>query len=381
VCFLSTYAYGLFVPGKTDAVGGAEVQFRYLSTALAADPDFTASVITGDFGQEAVEEHDGVTLYRGPTPRPEDGILRKLGQARRYYRLLRQIDADIYVTTATTTNILLVSRFCRRHGRKHIHRTAHEREIGELHRKRGLMPALYRAGFRTCDLIVTQHEAHRDALKRNTGVEARILRNAFPVENRGLPDDTREHVLWVGRCLPWKRPEALLRLAEKLPEAQFVMVAPGVDGAGALPRSVAEQASRARNVELRDHVPFAEVQDLFDRAKVFVNTSEQEGFPNTFIQAGLGAAPIVSLNVDPGGMISRTECGYVCGDSEQELARAVGGLLQDEAERRRRGNAAFAYVREHHDLAKVVEEFKGMLRELAPLNGATLPPARQPPAC
>jgi len=351
------------VPGKAEAVGGAEVQFRHLSTALAADPAFTVSLVTGDFGQEAVEEHDGVTLFRGPTPRPSDSILRRLTQASRCFRLLRQIDADIYITTATTTNILLVSLFCRRHGKKHIHRTAHEREVGALHRRRGLMPALYRAGFRRCDLVVTQHEAHRDALKQNAGTEAKILRNAFPVEDRELPDDARKHVLWIGRCLPWKRPAAFLALAESLPDGKFVMVAPGVEGEEALPRSVAEQASRTPNVELIDHVPFGEVQDLFDRAKVFVNTSKQEGFPNTFIQAGLGRTPIVSLCVDPGGVIDRAQCGYVCGDSEQELARAVGGLLRDETERRRRGDATFAYVKEHHDLAKVVEEFKGMLRE------------------
>ena len=166
---------------------------------------------------------------------------------------------------------MTVSRFCRHHGKKHIHRTAHEREVGALHRRPGLMPVLYRAGFR---------------------------------------------------------------------------------------------ASRLENVTLINHVPFAEVQRLFDRAKVFVNTSEQEGFPNTFIQAGLGRTPIVSLRVDPDGMIERTGCGYVCSDAEKEMARAVGTLLRDEGERRRRGSAAFDYVKERHDLAKVVEEFKGMLREL-----------------
>ncbi|MBM4020040.1 MAG: glycosyltransferase family 4 protein [Planctomycetes bacterium] len=140
---------------------------------------------------------------------------------------------------------------------------------------------------------------------------------------------------------------------------------------------MAEAARKASNVELVERVSFGAVQDLFDRALAFVNTSEAEGFPNTFIQAGLAKTPIVSLRVDPAGAVSRGGGGYVCGDSEAELARAVGLLLADPEERRRRGNAAFRYVKENHDLAKVAEEFKGIVRSLA----STAPRARRRPAC
>lgn len=364
VCFLSTHAYGLFVPGAVPGeIGGAEVQFHHLATELARDPDFRSALICGDHGQAAVETREGVTLYRAPTARPSDSAALRLAHAWQYWRLFRLVDADVYVTTATTANILLVALFCRRYGKKHIHRTAHEREVGDLHRRRGLMPTLYRAGFRRADLIVTQHEAHRDALARNTGVAARVLRNAFPVAERKIPDDARKHVLWVGRCLPWKRPEAFLSLAERFPSQRFVMVAPGAGSAGPFARRVAERARRLENLVLRDGVPFADSQALFDAALVFVNTSEEEGFPNTFLQAGLAKTPIVSLRVDPGGAVSRSGGGYVCGDSEVQMARAVGLLLESAEERRRRGEAAFRYVTENHDLAKVAEAFKGMLRE------------------
>ncbi|MBM4143245.1 MAG: glycosyltransferase family 4 protein [Lentisphaerae bacterium] len=390
VCFLSTHAYGLFAPGGAGGeIGGAEVQFRYLATELARDKGFQPVVITGEFGQAPVEEHDGVRLYRAPTPRPSDGPLRRLGHAVRYYRLLRRVDADVYVTTAATTNILLVALFCRRHGRKHVHRTAHEREIGELHRRRGLMPALYRAGFRRADLIVTQHEAHRDALARNTGVAARVLRNGFPVADRPVADEGRRHVLWVGRCLPWKRPEAFLSLAARFPAHTFVMVAPGVPAdhgadasqgaargapATSFARAIAERATRMTNVRLLGGVPFDAAQDLFDRALAFVNTSEEEGFPNTFLQAGLAKTPIVSLRVDPAGALSRG-AGHVCGDSQDEMARVLALLLENAAERRKSGAAAFRYVSENHDLAGVVEEFKRIVTELTRRNAprATAP--------
>jgi len=365
VCFLSTYAYGLFVPGTTEAVGGAEVQFRHLSAALARDQAFDPWVVTGDFGQAKVEEHEGVTLCRGPTPRPSDGILRKLGHAVRYYRLLREIDADVYITTATTTNILLVSLFCRHHGKRHIHRTAHEREVSSLQTDKGLMPLLYRAGFRMTDLVVTQNESQMDLLKRNCGIESMVLRNSFPVADRYIPFAERKHVLWMARCVPWKRPELFIDLAERFPAEEFIMIAPaGTEGDDAYQQEISAKASRLANVTFIDHVPFAETQGYLDHARFFVNTSEREGFPNTFLQAGLGRTPVLSLGVDPDGFIAKHGCGYACNDSFDDMVEKARLLLSDASQCVLRGTANFEYVKANHDIAENIETLKNILGEL-----------------
>jgi glycosyltransferase involved in cell wall biosynthesis len=363
VCFLSTYAYPLFRPRPgLPLAGGAEVQFHYLARELAKDPQFDVSVVTGDFGQPAVEQCGRVTLLRGYTPRDGDGPALRLRQAAGTWRILGRADADVYLTTATTAGILLVSLFCRLRGRKHAHRTAHEREAGALHSAPGLGPWLYRRGFRMTDLILTQNEDHRAMLRRNAGADAVVLRNGFPARERPA-EAAKTHVLWMARCLPWKGPERFLDLAERLPAARFVMVAPGCGGREGA--SVARRAAGLANLTLIEEVPFAETQALFDKALLFVNTSQQEGFPNTFLQAGLGAAPIVSLQVDPDGFLSRHGCGRVCGGSLDELVRTVERLLADPAERSRLGAAAFDCVRRHHDLAAAAATLKDLLRRLA----------------
>jgi glycosyltransferase involved in cell wall biosynthesis len=175
----------------------------------------------------------------------------------------------------------------------------------------------------------------------------------------------------MARCLPWKRPEMFLALAERFPGEKFVMVAPGCGDRAAAP--VVARAKRMPNLTLIERVPFREVQDLFDGATLFVNTSEQEGFPNTFLHAGLGATPIVSLAVDPDGFIARHGCGIVCNGSPGQMERAVARLLADPAERQRLGCAAYEYVRRNHDLGAVAGELKAILLSLTRGSGTRRP--------
>ena len=50
------------------------------------------------------------------------------------------------------------------------------------------------------------------------------------------------------------------------------------------------------------------IDALYDRAKVLVNTSDVEGFPNSYLQAWIRGVPVVTL-IDPDGVIEREGLG------------------------------------------------------------------------
>ena len=71
-------------------------------------------------------------------------------------------------------------------------------------------------------------------------------------------------------------------------------------------------ASKIKNIKIIDFVDFHKIDEYFKKARVFVNSSIEEGFPNTFIQACKNKTPIVSLDVNPDNFIDNHEVGVFC---------------------------------------------------------------------
>ncbi len=91
------------------------------------------------------------------------------------------------------------------------------------------------------------------------------------------------------------------------------------------------------------------MNEILARAHVLVNTSLYEGFANTFIQAWLRGVPVVSLHVDPDGVMAREDIGVRAG-SEERLMQAVRTYVTDALQRDLCGHRAQRYATRHHSL-------------------------------
>ena len=56
-------------------------------------------------------------------------------------------------------------------------------------------------------------------------------------------------------------------------------------GSESLYEQVRAAARQVPNVRFHGPIPYQEVGEFYERARVFVGTSEIEGFPNTYLQA------------------------------------------------------------------------------------------------
>jgi glycosyltransferase involved in cell wall biosynthesis len=110
-------------------------------------------------------------------------------------------------------------------------------------------------------------------------------------------------------------------------------------------------------VEYVGQKTLAEVNELLARAHVLVNTSEHEGFPNTFIQAWMREVPVVSLRIDPDGVLGREGIG-VLAQTEEQLVEAVRILVTDPAKRAAYGVRARQHAMLRHSMrnARYIEQ-------------------------
>jgi glycosyltransferase involved in cell wall biosynthesis len=247
------------------------------------------------------------------------------------------------------------------HKRTFIYRTASEQECDGTYLKQHYFAGrAFRWSLRNAAKTVVQNEIDKENIQRIIGVYSTVLPNAhrLPV----LREVKRDTILWVGRSAQLKRPELFMQLAEKIPDESFTMICQWATGDKKYEELLA-RASRVKNLRFIKQVPFCKIDIYYRRAKVFVSTSESEGFPNTFIEACNYAVPILSLKVDPDGFINRYNCGITCDGDWKRLVDSLKIMLQEQRYLEL-GRNARKYVEEHHDLAEIVKQYKHLFIEL-----------------
>jgi len=355
VCFVGFDAWLLFRPAETGHIGGAEVQLYTLARELARDSGFRVDfIVRVENGRS--ETIDGVTVHKLPlTHKP--GLRGRVAYAAGLWRLMRTIGPDVVVQRAAGSQTALLGLYCALNRKRFAYMTAADSDVEQA------MPAwfqgsaawrAYRLGLRLADRVIVQHDRQSQRLMDNYG-KTGIVRPCALEAGDAMPVGERRNILWVGRCERIKQPEMFISLAHAFPQEPFVMICPPAASGPAYFESVRYEALKQQNMTFVGHVPFSEIGTYFQAAALYVNTSVQEGFPNTFVQAWLHGAPVVSLAVDPGGVLARHGLGISCDGSQAALETAVSSLLADRPRRERLALNAFAYAHEHHDIRRQVK--------------------------
>ena len=81
-----------------------------------------------------------------------------------------------------------------------------------------------------------------------------------------------------------------------------------------------------------------------------MNTSDFEGFPNTFVEAALEKTPVVSFKVDPNKMFEEHCAGICCYGNFENMVVACKQLVENDDDRLRMGENARSYAEKFHDI-------------------------------
>ncbi len=357
--FLSSYAHLVLERSTSRVSGGAELQVALLARELAR-LGVEVVIVGGDTGQQDGVVIEGVKIRSGGKFHSGNAVA-MLASIPKVFSVIREERPDWVFLLGWTAWMAVVVAMRGVLGYRAGFICGLDSELtGDFRRENPVRGGLFEWGVAKCDLRYAMTEHQRELFAKR-GWNCAMYRNlilprVFENEGGKLVD-----FLWVSRCQPVKRPHLFLDLVEALPERLFEMICPREDVG--LWESVASRAKKMANLRFIEKVPYHEIQQHYDAARVFVNTSEWEGWPNSFIQAGLGRTSLLSLAVNPDGIFERFGLGCFAGGDIEKLKAQAQAMIGGAAGLERMQEGCARFVAEMHDNAKETEAFLAGLRD------------------
>ncbi len=364
ICFVSLCSYSLLNEENIEDVGGAEIQQVKLSKELMKRGYFISFIIYG-------KDHICRTLPNGIKilQTYERNNVKKysiIKKALVIYKKMKEANADIYYNHGGSPGITTL--FCLLNSKNIITHLASDADVsGENIMKYNIFTYLLNKigkwiDIKFSDKVVSQNSYQKLKLKGKYNVDSIIIKNSIDLSEHYDKKSIGEYLLWVGTIRAIKQPELFLKVAQFFPQNKFVMIG----GAGESPEyytQIKKNAEKIKNVEFKGFVPTQLINSYYQNAILLINTSKTEGFPNTFLEAWAHSIPVVSLNVDPDGIISQHNLGYHSTTFEQLLID-IKNLLTNIESITVMGKNGRKYVEENHDIEKIMDQYEILIKSL-----------------
>ncbi len=367
ICFVGLENLPVLAPEYgTHGAGGAQVQQSLLAKALVRR-GYRVSMVVADYGQADRATWEGITTFKAF--RHAAGLPGLRFFSPRWtstWAAMKRADSDIYYVSCAGMLIGEVSLFARMHKRKVIFRVASDSDCdpNTVLIRHWRDKQLYRFGLLRADLVLAQTEKQTQALSSNYSRDSQIARSLADLRGSNLDFAARDiDVLWVSNIQPLKRPDRLLDLAKRLPHRSFHVIGGAMNSHTALFEQTQQRSAALPNVHFHGKVSYHKIKDFFSRAKILVNTSDIEGFPNTYLQAWANAAPVVAFH-DPNGVIAANRLGW-CARDDSDMQVAAESLLADEGVWRETGRRCVTFLNAQYGDETALTEYESALRTLA----------------
>ena len=356
ICFIAPKAYPIFCPTCDKVFGGAEVDLYYIATELAKDPDYDIHFIVADYGQPDQEKIKNVTLIKSL-----DFNESELNGVRKIWRALKLANCSIYFAEAAHHGHALVALYCKLSKSQFLFRSANTGDLnGSWIKNNGLRGKMFKWSLKQCHTIIAQNISDKIALQNYLGLNSLTISNGSYISKNAIQE--KEYVLWVGRSDHIKQPKLFLDIARNIPEENFVMICPHATNDNNF-TTLHNEADTISNLKFIPGVPFHKINEYFSKARLLINTSSSEGFPNVFVQACQTATPIISLNVNPDDFLDKYQCG-ICVNGDLAKCIELSKTFYTSKDYETYCQNAYKYACDNHDINKIINQYKQLFSNI-----------------
>jgi len=367
VCFVGMQNIPVLAPEYNQhGIGGEQVQQTLISKAMVKR-GYKTSMIVADYGQEDGQEWDGVVTYKAYKFNAGLPVLRFIHpRTTGLWLALKRADADVYYISCAGMQVGLVAMFAKYYGKKVIFRIASDADCSpeklliEFWRDK----KLYEYGLKNVDHILSQSKQQSIELLKNYNRESHIAgmlvegcKNDYDFDKRDIC------VLWVSNLRQLKRPDLLLKLASEIPKYFFHMIGGPVGNEESYYDKIHDQAEGIDNINFHGQIPYHDVNDYFERAKIFVNTSDTEGFPNSYLQSWVRGTPVITF-IDPDGIIEKEGLGIAVSTIE-EMNEAIQSLISDQSKWQKTSTRCKEFMNQYYNDDQILEPYLSAFNALA----------------
>jgi glycosyltransferase involved in cell wall biosynthesis len=373
ICILGLEDYAMLTGDSSfGPIGGESVQHVLLAKAWR-DMGLEVSVIVYDHGQPRTSMIDGIRVLASFARDGGTRVLRFVHpRLTSVIRAMREAEADVYYQSPAAPWTGVAAYFAKQSGKSSIARIASDSDCQRSQRpaRYSQQPVRYRRdrwmfdyGVLNSSLVAAQTERQRELLARHYGVHSEILNIAVELPAAAAPRSKDIDVLWLGNFREVKRPDIALEIARRLPQYRFAFVGGSVPAGQAYFDRIKSEAQALSNLDFIGAVPYSNTGDWFDRSRIHLNTSDYEGFPNTFLQAWIRRVPVVSF-YDPDGLIQRRALGRVCSNVD-EMCAQLDRLLRDPTECAHIGARALSFAASEFSAHQIAARYLDLLESKA----------------
>lgn len=367
ICLVSLRALpALSEEHKHERLGGEEVQHAQLAAALAR-LGHDVRLVVADFGQDDGAVYEGVTTLKAFKESAGLPGLRFIHPRwTGLWSAIARADADIYYYSCAGMILGMLAMYCERHNRRLVFRVASDDDCDpdkvEIRYWRDRW--LYHYGLKRADAVLVQTVTQQRALLKNHGLSSTVAGMLVAQPSQSASPVAKDiDVLWVANLKQIKRPDRLVAIAKAMPDVSFHMAGAAVPGEEDLYLRIEAEARELANLSFHGSVPYMDIGRLFDRTRIFANTSDLEGFPNTYLQAWVRGIPVVAL-FDPDGLINSRGLGSAHA-AVPEMIASLEQMLHSVPTYEAARHAALEFMNEHFGeetvLAPYLDSFTGRL--------------------
>lgn len=342
--------------------GGAEYQCQLIEARLKQQFDITYLFHHPGSGTKTVWEEDGVQLFTFDYPGKQSAYNpHKYSDLPLLTRYVDEIKPDFIYKRAFNYINMVGLNYSLNNNCKMVFHIAHKNDVIPFQfRLKKWIPFEYynkrmaRRHMCKVDVIIGQANYQDELLQQNYNRSCDAIIPNFHVFPKQLPEKPGQvEVMWVANFKEWKHPEVFINLAKQF-EANskvcFTMI--GRKANGPWQQKLEKQIRQIKNLEYLGEQHFEAVEERMLQAHIFVNTSDAEGMPNTYIQAWMRGMPVVALNVDPDDVLKTEKIGFHS-RSVAQLVTDVKQLIENHSLRQEMGCRARSFAEKKHSLANI----------------------------